>query len=64
MYFKIADLDSRNSGNASFILLGVVSLVAIALLLNYLRKRSVTNYSSEFPPRIENDFFNDTDHPV
>ncbi len=64
MYFKIADLDSRNSGNAAFILIGVASLAAIAFLLNYLRKRSVTNYASEFPPRIENDFFNDPDHPV
>jgi hypothetical protein len=64
MYFKIADLDTRSGGNALFVLLGVASLAAIALLLNYLRKRSVTSYASEFPPRIENDFFNDPDHPV
>jgi hypothetical protein len=64
MYFKLADLDSRIKGSTLFVLLGLASLVVVFFLLNYLRKRSVTSYASEFPPRIEYDFFNDPDHPV
>lgn len=64
MYFKVADPDSRSTGNASFILLGLVSLAAVAFLLNYLRKKSTTSYAAEFPPRVEYDFFNDPDQPV
>jgi uncharacterized protein len=64
MYFKVADLDSKSNGNLLFVLLGISSLAAVAFLVNYLRKKSTTTYATEFPPRIEYDFFNDPDHPV
>jgi uncharacterized protein len=64
VYFKIADLDTKSSSSAAFISLGVTSLVIVVFLLNYLRKRSETSYSTEFPPPIADNPFDDPDHPV
>lgn len=64
MYFKVADLDSKNSSSVIFIFLGVLSLAVVVFLLNMLRKKSTTTYAAEFPPPVDNSLFNDQDHPV
>lgn len=43
MYFKVADLDTKNSSSAVFIFLGILSLVIVVYLLNLLRKK-INNY--------------------
>ncbi|HXB30193.1 MAG TPA: CPBP family intramembrane glutamic endopeptidase [Puia sp.] len=64
LYFKVADLDSKNSSSAVFIFLGILSLAIVVYLLNLLRKKSTTTYAAEFPRLSENSFFDDPDHPV
>jgi uncharacterized protein len=64
MYFKVADLDTKNSNNMAFILLGVTSLAIVVFLVKYLRKRSQTSYATEFPPLIEDGFPEDPDQTV
>jgi uncharacterized protein len=64
MYFKVADLDTKNSNSAPFILLGVISIAIVVFLVNYLRKRSMTSYAAEFPSPIEDGFPEDSDQPV
>ncbi|HEY4934962.1 MAG TPA: CPBP family intramembrane glutamic endopeptidase [Puia sp.] len=64
IYFKVADLDSKNSTSVAFSLLGVVSLAAVVFLVNYLRKKSTTTYATEFPPLIQNTLIDDPDHPA
>jgi uncharacterized membrane protein len=64
MYFKVADLDSKNSSSAIIIFLGILSLAIVVFLLNLLRKKSTTTYATEFPPPADNIFLDDQDHPV
>jgi hypothetical protein len=47
-----------------FSLIGLVSLVLVAFLLNGLRKKSASRYSLEFPVPDENILFDDRDHPL
>ena len=64
IYFHIADLDSKPGSVMVFSLIGLISLAAVAFLLNLLRKKSTSRYSSEFPVPDENILFDDPDHPV
>jgi uncharacterized protein len=64
MYFKVADLDTKNSSSAVFIFLGILSLVIVVYLLNFFRKKSTTTYAAEFPPLSDTAFFDEPEHPV
>jgi CAAX protease family protein len=65
IYFKVADLDSKTSTNMAFSLFGLGSLVVVAFLINYMRKKSTTSYSEEFPPPVPNHPFDENpEHPV
>jgi len=65
IYFKVADLDSKSSTNLALSLVGVVSLVVVGFLVNYMRKKSVTTYASVYPTGFENfPFDDDPEHPV
>ncbi len=64
IYFKVSDLDSKSSSNMAFNLIGLASLALVVFLLYYLRKKSTTSYSIEFPPTDEITIFDEPDHPV
>lgn len=64
MYFKIADLDSKNSSSPVFIFLGILSLAIVVYFLHMLRKKSTTTYAAEFPKLSETSFFDEPDHPA
>ena len=64
IYFKVSDLDSKSSSGMAFNLIGLASLALVVFLLNYLRKKSTTLYSNEFPPTAEITIFDEPDHPV
>jgi hypothetical protein len=64
IYFRVSDLDSKSSPNMAFNLIGLASLVLVVFLLNYLRKKSTTSYSGEFPPSAEITIFDEPDHPA
>jgi membrane protease YdiL (CAAX protease family) len=64
MYFKVADLDSKNSTSVVFNLLGVASLALVVFLLNYLRKKSTTVYATEYPSQTGSTLLDDPDHTV
>ena len=59
IYYKVADLDSNTRITLGYVLIGIVSLVIIIFLINYLRKQSVTNYATEFPPVKEYNIFDE-----
>jgi uncharacterized protein len=64
IYFKIADLDSKPGSAAILSLVGLISLALVIFLLNILRKKSTTRYSSSFPSGNENSLFEHPDHPA
>jgi uncharacterized protein len=64
IYFKITDLDSKPGSVKMFILIGLVSLALVVFLLNLLRRKSSTQYRTEFPDPNENISFDDPDHPL
>jgi len=64
IYFHYAELDSKPGSVTVFSLIGLGSIALVAFLLNLLRKRSISQYSLEFPVRDENILFDDRDHPV
>jgi uncharacterized protein len=59
IYFKVADMDSKASANVALGLFGLGSLLIVAFLVNYMRKKSVTSYAVEFPPPAQNYPFDD-----
>ncbi len=61
IYYKIADLNTKSESNMIFNLIGLISLVLVIFLLNYLRKKSVTTYDREFPPVREVTIFDEPD---
>lgn len=63
IYFKLADLDSKPSSVMLFTVIGLISLAVVVFLLNLLRKKSSTQYKTEFPALYENMFTDDSDHP-
>jgi uncharacterized protein len=64
IYFGIADADSKSSTSGVVALVGVFSLALVIIFLNYLRKKSVTNYDVEFPPVNEPTIFDDPNGPL
>jgi len=64
IYLKLADLDSKSGAGMVFSLIGLVCLILVVFLLNYLRKKSTTTYIKEFPPIRENTIFDEPDQPV
>jgi membrane protease YdiL (CAAX protease family) len=64
IYFKFADLESKPGSGMIFIVIGLLSLVAVVFLLIYLKKKSRTTYALEFPPLIQNTPFDKPGHPV
>jgi membrane protease YdiL (CAAX protease family) len=64
IYFKVSDLDSKSPSNTTFSLIGVASLALVVFLINYLRKKSTTSYTGEFPPTAEINIFDEPDRPV
>jgi membrane protease YdiL (CAAX protease family) len=64
IYFGIADADSKSSTSGAVALVGVFSLALVVFLLNYLRKKSVTNYDVEFPPVTEPTIFDEPEGPL
>src|SRR5450755_3653907 len=64
IYLKLADLDSKSGAGMVFSLIGLVCLILVVFLLNYLRKKSTTTYIKEFPPIREKTIFDEPDQPV
>ncbi len=64
IYFHFADLDSKPGSVMVFSLIGLISLGLVTFLLNLLRKKSTSQYSTEFTVPDENILFDDRDHPV
>ena len=64
IFFKVADLDSKTTTGAGYALFGLASMAGVVFLLNYLRKKSTTTYEVEFPPVVEDPFFDDPQKPV
>lgn len=64
IYFKFANLDSKTSAGVGYALFGLASMAGVIFLLNYLKKKSTTDYALEFPPVSETPFFDDRDKPV
>jgi membrane protease YdiL (CAAX protease family) len=50
IYFKVADMDEKTSLSMGYVLIGLASIVVVAFLINYLRKKSTTRYAMEYPP--------------
>ena len=59
IYFKVADLDSNTSLSVGYVLIGLASVIIVVFLINYLRKQSKTTYVTEFPPTINDNFFDE-----
>jgi membrane protease YdiL (CAAX protease family) len=61
MYFHVADMDSKTGSSTGYILAGLVSLLVVIFLLNYLRKKSTSDFAAEYPPYREPGIFDDPD---
>ncbi len=62
VYFKVADMDSKNVSNVFISVVGIGSLALVIFLLNYLRKNSQTTYAKIYPPVVETTPFDEDDH--
>jgi len=59
LYYKVIDNDNAHNGVSEHMIpvVGIISLVVIVVLLNYLRKRSVTTYAKVYAPPSVTDGF-------
>lgn len=49
VYFKVADMDSKSVPGTMTWVVGIISLIVVIFLLNYLRKNSITTYAKVYP---------------
>ena len=63
IYFKVSDLDTKYNMNWVLILVGLLSILIVVALLNYLRKKSTTDYNLVYPVYAEPSIFDEPDRP-
>jgi uncharacterized protein len=61
IYFKIAEMDTKNATNWMISLVGLISLAVVVFLISYLRRKSPTTYAGVYPALHEYDIFDDPD---
>jgi len=59
IYFRIADMDDKGGMGMGYLVIGLVSLIIVVFLINYLRKKSTTSYAVVFPPKKELTIFDE-----